>query len=194
MDKFSASFKFVTGATCPLTPGLLPRKAGGRKRQDIMVLFSYMRLNVIKNSILLLSTLAILTTIGGCGSGSGQQGVSAKGKVELDGAAVSGVSIRFVPQEGVAGRGGVGVTDSTGVFDAQSGQGATGILPGTYRVLLEQLVMADGSPIPPDVAPIDVNARNLLPPIYSDPSKSPVVVTVPDGGSEDMLVQIKSKP
>jgi len=153
-----------------------------------------MRLNVTKNSILLLTTLAIVTTIAGCGSGTGLEGVPAKGKVELDGAAVSGVSVRFVPQEGVRGRGGVGITDSAGTFDAQSVQGSTGILPGTYRVLLEQLVMADGSPIPPDVAPIDVNARNLLPPVYSDPDNSPVVVTVPEGGAEDMLVQIKSKP
>lgn len=143
---------------------------------------------------LALLSLGLMITAIGCGGGGTNPGiVPAKGIVTLDGAAANGVTVTFVPQEGVSGRGGIATTDAEGRFSARSGHDE-GILPGEYRVVFEQNVLADGTPVPPDVALVEVDAKNLLPEIYADPVRSPIVVTVESSGSENLVFDLLSKP
>ena len=148
-------------------------------------------MSVSKIVLLLMSVLLCVAV--GCGPSADAGLVAAKGQVTLDGTPVSGVTVTFVPQEGVKGRGGFAVTDSDGRFDARIGN-APGVLPGKYRVLFERLVTSDGNPVPPDVAPADVNASNALPAVYSNPSESPIVATVEPSGSEDLSFELLMRP
>lgn len=83
----------------------------------------------------------------GC-SGPADETVSAAGIVHLDGKPVEGVTVSLVPQAGVSGRGGYGVSDGEGKFELKSGPETIGVMPGTYQVLLRKMRQKDGSPIP----------------------------------------------
>ena len=150
---------------------------------------------MFRDSLLFVATCCLLSVITGCsGGGSAEPPVSpAKGTLTLDGAPASGVIMTFVPQEGVKGRGGVASTDADGRFAVQAA-GAAGLAPGQYRVMLERHVAPDGSVIPPEELTAETASKNVLHPIYSDPVESPVLVTIPEAGDENLVVEIQSRP
>jgi hypothetical protein len=127
----------------------------------------------------------------GC-SGPPDETVAAGGVVHLDGKPVEGVSVSLLPQLGVRGRGGYGVTDAEGKFTFSSGPDAIGVMPGTYRVLFQKMRQKDGSPIPPDLMAADIEIINQLPAVYSSPENTPIsaVIPSPDG---DFLFELKSR-
>ena len=66
--------------------------------------------------------------------------------------------------------------------------GRSGVLPGTYRVVISRRTMPDGSPVPANdrTPPIESPARESLPPEYSDKQKSKLRITIPaEGGTFD---------
>ncbi|WP_425616965.1 hypothetical protein NA78x_000630 [Anatilimnocola sp. NA78] len=114
--------------------------------------------------------LAICLCFSGCG-GSGPSTLPVTGVVTLDGQPCEGALVSFVPQETTGGNGGTGLTDSTGKYVTKLQDGKTpGLLPGKYKVMISKFVRPDGSLFVAtgDEAPIDSNARELLPPRYSD--------------------------
>ncbi len=97
------------------------------------------------------------------------------GLVTLDGQPCAGANVAFIPLGETSGNGGLGQTDETGKFtahlhDGQTGKGPPGLLPGQYKVLINKTVNPDGTPFiaTAEVAPIDANAKELLPEIYSN--------------------------
>lgn len=145
------------------------------------------------NAWLVLLSVAFLPVMTGCNPDEFGELVPAGGVVTLDGKPVAGVAISAIPQEGVKGRGGYGVTDSDGAFSLQVDTDAPGLPAGTYRLLLQKYAMPDGSPIPENASAADTNIANVLPPVYSSDERSPVYVTFPTPDGMPTKVDLKSK-
>lgn len=139
----------------------------------------------------------LLATLVGCGPPPPQT-IPVTGVVTLDGAPCADALVTFIPIEETKGNGGAGYTDAEGKFtarlhDGQTGQGPPGLLPGKYKVLINKSVGPDGKPFvhDPNVAPIDSDARELLPAIYSDFEKSTLYLEV-GLASVDKRYELKS--
>jgi hypothetical protein len=119
--------------------------------------------------------------------------VSIKGRVTLDGKPVDGASIEFVPMDG--SRSAIGTTDTDGYFTLTTFKQGDGARKGEYKVTVTK--MSDNAmPNPSDkkghemqMAEIMKKAANFrqpptgkpsLPSIYSDPTTTPLLQTVPD--------------
>lgn len=131
--------------------------------------------------------------LAGCGPANRLDTVPATGVVTLDGEPIAGVAMTLVPQEGVKGRGGYAVTGEDGSYNFQVDPETEGVPPGAYRVLLQKYAMPDGSPIPTGVSAADAGIVNVLPPIYSDPEKSQVLVTFPSPDGQGIPIELKSR-
>jgi hypothetical protein len=98
---------------------------------------------------------------------------------------------------GAAGAG--GVTDAAGKFVLKSGEGdSEGAQPGDYKVVITRFAKPDGTVIPPspEKSPLQLmteeNAKESIPPKYSDFMRSKLTVTVPAaGGSQDFKLTSK---
>lgn len=103
-----------------------------------------------------------------------------KGTVTLDGAALTGATLSFIPQNGTSGIGGYAITDESGAFEAQHQSTEHGLPPGNYAVTFSKLVMPDGNPIPEGQDAADVGAVQALPDFLSNvrPEGHPYQVTV----------------
>ncbi len=115
--------------------------------------------------------------------------VPAKGRVTLNGEALSGATVRFRPDVSAeGGRGAVGITDSNGVYELAtaapglSPEDSKGTLPGDYVVIISRIAMSDGSPLPEDLPSeeeaMELGAKQWVPAQYTNPESSPLRVTV----------------
>jgi hypothetical protein len=120
----------------------------------------------------------------GCG-GDGLRRVSIQGKVTAKGGApVANATVLFSPQAGTKGEGGIGTTNAEGAFTVTgSRQGASGIVPGKYKVTVSRFVNPDGSSVDRETFKEAENpfAFESVPRPYSGPD-SPLEVTIPDQG------------
>ena len=150
-------------------------------------------MNVVRFPASILVAVALIVCTLGCGGGERDPDVvPASGSVTLDGNAIEGVTVTFIPQSG-GNRSGYGMTDAEGRFEAKLGTDLAGLPPGKYRVLFQKLVLPDGSPMPRDAMAADVDARNMLPEIYSSSGESPIMVTVGEGGNQEMKLELQSR-
>lgn len=111
--------------------------------------------------------LAVYTS--GCGKAVpdyAEDLVAVSGTVTLDGDPVEGAVVSFVAQDGPS-RLSAATTNAEGKFSMETTQAGDGVLPGDYAIVISKLTMADGSAVPPDVAPMDVGAEEQLPEKYS---------------------------
>jgi hypothetical protein len=145
-----------------------------------------------------LAALAVgLTGLAGCG-GDGLKRVTVQGKVTAAGAPVASATVSFVPENGTKGEGGIATSNADGAFSLTgSREGASGIVPGKYRVRVNRMMDKDGTILPPEAKQADYpDAGESVPPPYSSPS-SPIVVTVPEGGGAvavEIPVKLKGGP
>lgn len=145
-----------------------------------------------KSAIAAVLCLGLLSL--GCGSAKQMLDVvPASGKVTVDGKPVEGISVSLVPQDGVVGRGGYGVTDASGAFDVTSVEGQDGVAEGKYKVLFQKLAQPDGSPIPEGANAADVGATNILPQSYNDPDVCTMFAIIKSDGNSEMEFDLDSK-
>lgn len=130
----------------------------------------------------------------GCETESVVEVVPAAGVVTLEGKPISGVTVTLVPQQGVKGRGGYGLSGEDGSFSLQSDSEVPGVPPGNYQLLFQKYAMPDGSPIPPDTLGADAGIVNLLPAFYSSIEQSTVYVTFPTPDGQPVKIDLKSRP
>jgi hypothetical protein len=98
------------------------------------------------------------------------------GTVTLDAQPLAGANVSFIPQGETTGQGGMGQTDAQGRFtvhlhnNQSTAKGPPGLFAGQYKVIISKLVNPDGTPFiaTEDVAPIDSNAKDLVPEAYSN--------------------------
>ncbi len=119
--------------------------------------------------------------------------VPASGTVHLDGDPVEGVTVTFIPEGEVGGRGGYGVSDSQGNFQLQASPEVEGIPPGKYRVIFRKLRMADGSPIPPDMMAADVETVNMMPAKYGSIDGAYVMAEVPSPAGASLQFDLSTR-
>jgi hypothetical protein len=122
-----------------------------------------------------------LGCLAGCGSGSSGPALAAvSGAVTLKGKPFAGANVRFIPQGDTLGHGGAGKTDAAGRYEiiANRSENRKGLLPGEYKVVVSRLLMPDGTPLPPNVPPIDSGARESVPTAYAKPHLTPLTVTI----------------
>jgi len=124
--------------------------------------------------------------------------VPVEGLVTLDGKPLAGANVMLVPRGETRGdKAFYAKTDSAGKFIAASADGKQkGAAVGNYQVVLNKLVKPDGSDFVPDPnsGPEDTGGfRELLPPAYSDASKSTLTADVPDGGTKNLEFKLNSK-
>lgn len=139
----------------------------------------------------------------GCGGGSDKYKVfKVTGTVTLDGEAVEGAAVTFMPQsaEGVAA---AGTTDASGEYSLQTaGVSKRGAVPGDYTVTVIKQVHTEVNPsgkAPPKgempvMSPsVTTESTNVLPMKYSIPTQSGLTATVSDSGSNSFDLELKSK-
>jgi hypothetical protein len=144
--------------------------------------------------------LAVLMVASGC-QPPPPNTIPVSGTVTIDGLPLARANVSFFPQGETTGRGGMGQTDGQGRFtvhihDNQSTkQGPPGLFAGQYKVIISKLVNPDGTPFiaSEDVAPIDSNARDLVPEAYSnyDLTKLTADVQPPE---KKLTFDLQSKP
>src|SRR5262245_26970608 len=129
----------------------------------------------------------------GCNRGSVLGTVPVSGKVTYRGQAVANATVTFIG-EGDA-RAAVAVTDPRGVYRLKTLDSA-GATPGKYVVLVSQTETASGDDKP---ISMDEAAKNrgkarepkqLLPPKYSDPAKTPLKYEVQSGRTNTFDLQL----
>ncbi len=140
--------------------------------------------------LLLLLGLSVLT---GCKNSTEPVLTPVSGTVTLETKPLAGVQVRFIPQGTTLGHGGAGTTDEEGKYEitAHRSSNRKGLLPGDYKVVLTRRLLPDGSPLPPNVPPINSNARETIPKPYCDLNQTPWTVTI---GSEAMTFDCPLKP
>jgi hypothetical protein len=122
-----------------------------------------------------LCVAALLVAAPGCGS-SGTVDVS--GTVKLNGQPLSGALVTFRPEGATGDLGGAGKTDAEGKYTLTAVRGGKGVLPGEYRVIVSKRLNPDGSEPDPKTPPIESQARETLPAVYSDRNATTLRATV----------------
>lgn len=152
---------------------------------------------------------AIILPITGCG-GSGT--VSVKGAVTLDGEPLPKATVSFMPLG--EGRAAYGVTDAKGNFKLTTFKVDDGIMPGEYKVMVQEEGEAKQDPRtfseeekraarmgmkpknsqgPPGVKPADkkTSKPSLVPAMYHDAQKTPLRQVIPPPGKIEIALTSK---
>jgi len=142
--------------------------------------------------------IILTATIAAAGCGSQPFDLApVSGRVTLDGQPVADAKVLLLPanrKQPVAGPASVGVTDQDGQYVMQT----TGTSPrqgavvGLHRVIISTL---DTKPDPNDPGGESeiVIRKETIPPPYSDPRKTPLVLEVPSTGRADANFEIQTR-
>ena len=148
-----------------------------------------------KCNLALVLGFTLLLSSGGCGRDPNLPKLEpVSGTVTLNGRPLTNASVTFVPTGTTQGSGATGATGPDGKYVLES-RGERGVPAGEYRVVVNKLVMPDGSdfPLNSDVPPIESSAREMLPRHYSDEATSTITKTVPEGGGT-IDIQLTTEP
>ena len=138
---------------------------------------------------LLLSAAGMLALVSfalGCGSAySGPPLIPVEGTVTLDDKPLTDATVTFVPTGEGMGQSSFGSTDAQGRFVLKMAEGHAGAPAGRYKVVVSKWLNPDGTVFQPspDVAPMDSNAKESIPPAYSDYEQTQLTAAVAAGMS-----------
>jgi len=148
----------------------------------------------LKNCRLMCLCLGGLMAVVGCSKGSHlPKTVPASGVVTLDGKPVDGAQVILVPDGGGV-TGAYGATDAYGRFSVRAYEEKDGAIPGAYKVQVSKTVEvklggAKGSLDGGDPVRFDYG----VPAKYTDARISGLTATIPDSGTKDINLALKSK-
>jgi hypothetical protein len=128
--------------------------------------------------------------------------VPVDGIVLLDGKALDGATVTFLPQ-GDHGRPASGWTDSTGAFQLTTFDKNDGAMPGEYRVVVKKTTGRTEMTVPSDgrsgkqhykdhLMAKTAKIKPALPPRYSDETQTPFTCTVP--APQRVTLELQSTP
>jgi hypothetical protein len=131
-----------------------------------------------------LSALAILAaglvSAAGCGD-SGPRLFPVVGRVTLNGKPVREMLINFQPVGNTHGNGAHAMTDTDGRFTLSDMRGGEGAYAGEYKVSFYP-ALGTKQEIDPSIDVVNDGSKSGLPRLYLDADKSPLRVTIPEGG------------
>lgn len=127
-----------------------------------------------------------------CGCGDGLERIQIEGILKNQGQPLDNTVLQFMPQEGTAGQGAIGMSDAQGKFTVVSSvKDDPGIPPGKYRVRLSRLVNVDGKPLPEGAVEAEYpGAKESIPAPYNS-DKSPIEVSIEKSGTVDVDLPAK---
>jgi hypothetical protein len=126
----------------------------------------------------------VLLVLGGCARVP-QNDVTLR--VTLDGAPLAEAEVRLNPKTDADLGSYLGTTDAAGVAVMQGDRRfPDAIRPGEYRVLIRM-------PGPPPLAAQATSSRPFVPPIYSDPTRSPLTVVIKPGTNAPPPLELHSR-
>lgn len=144
------------------------------------------------------TAMAALGIVCGCGPTGGR--VPVRGTVNLEGAPLAGAVVMFHAEPGVAGNGGMGVTDEAGRFALRTPQADDGILPGAYRITVScrtlkpeaerRVAEMKAAGVPPAITEADT--QEIVPAGYTLPDRTPLRQSVGPGGN-DVAVDLRAQ-
>jgi hypothetical protein len=127
----------------------------------------------------------------GCG-GDGLKRVPVTGKVTAKGEPIANASVSFIPLDKTLGEGGIGTTDSMGVYVLTgSRRGDNGVVPGQYKVRVSRFVDRDGSILKDFKQADNPHAMESVPAPYSTADSKMVVTVKEEGGALDIDLPVK---
>jgi hypothetical protein len=116
------------------------------------------------------------------------------GRVLVDGKAITGVYVTFVPDNtrGTSGPASVGATDATGAFTLTAPGNRPGAVVGHHKVTVRCPFDPAGGSSPTGEAPESGATRCSIPVAYTDPGTTPLVAEVKSGpvGTNDMTLDV----
>lgn len=140
----------------------------------------------------LIPLIALLSLVAGCSSPPPAfEIVPVNGTVKLKGTPLRGAVVTFTPIGETRGAPAFGRTDANGNYQLKGVRGENGVAEGEFKVTISKRVLPDGSDVPENdtTAPIDSNARELLPPTQSDIDQTKLTAKVAKGsGPIDFLL------
>ena len=150
---------------------------------------------------------ALLVTVG-CGGAPQLEGLEKySGVITLDGEPLAGASITLVPST-MALKGAGAVSDEKGKFVFQTLQAGDGVMPGDYRVTVQKFHIEDayteeeqkifneaGGKKHEEVFPDRPEPTSVsdIPEYYGNADASGLTLTLPEGGSKDLKIEISSE-
>lgn len=137
-----------------------------------------------------LALLLLPMLIVGCATE--EKGTPTSGTLLLDDMPLANASVYYSPVGDTPGNGGGGMSDASGKFTITGSRGP-GLPPGEYRVVVSRLLRPDGSMPDPNIPPIESDASETLPAIYTSPDTTPLQATVAEGPSSHEL-RLQSMP
>lgn len=159
----------------------------------------------ISSRCLIVAGMLLLAGCGGDEGGDLPATVDASGVVLLDGKAVQGASVVFIPVD-PGQYPAFSSTDRNGNFDLKAFEAKGGAVPGKYQVQVSKTVeiTEDGTPKLVDLGPDAAHAEqdpnpkasweNMLPPKYASAATSQITVDIPETGRSDIKIELVSKP
>jgi len=134
----------------------------------------------------------------GCGGGDNfaknrPKTFPASGSVKFNGKPVDGATVIFAPVAGgeksVAAS---AMTDENGNFTLMAYPPLKGAVPGNYTVAIIKREVPPPPPTGPDAheAPPPPPPKSFIPEKYSDPVKSGLTASVPEGGRDDLHFEL----
>ncbi len=134
----------------------------------------------------------VFVALVGCKKGSE---VDVAGTITIDQQPLSNGDIRLIPINNTPGLGGSARTNTSGKFTLISNQGGKGIAAGEYKVVISKRKRKDGSDPDPNAPPIESDASESLPPVWSDDNQTTLTVTITkDKKSYDFTLTTPSDP
>lgn len=115
--------------------------------------------------------------MGFVGCASEEKGTPTSGTLLLDEMPLANASVFYSPVGDTPGNGGGGMSDANGKYTVQGARGS-GLPPGDYRVVVSRLLRPDGTLPDPNVPPIESDASETLPAVYTAPETTPLEVKV----------------
>jgi len=158
-----------------------------------MIFSTFLRVVGMTRQVLRLAVLLALAAVVGCGGGH-----KVEGEVTLDGKAVEGAIVTFVPADGT-GEQAFGATDAGGKFTLRTANQKS-VPAGNYKVIVvkgekSQAFQKEGQKLSGDDYVKAMKGgggkggmmmpsapKSLLPEKYATPAKSPLTATVPTSG------------
>lgn len=142
--------------------------------------------------------MTMIASFAGCGArGDGPSLAPVAGRVLVDGKAIQGIAVTFLPDNtrNTSGPASVGVTDAAGGFTLTAPGNRPGAVIGHHKVTVACPFDPAGGSSPTGEAPSGAATRCSIPSTYTDPGTTPLAAEVAAGpaGTNDVTLDVTLK-
>lgn len=149
----------------------------------------------VRTAVVCATALTIIASFTGCGARSdGPSLAPVAGRVLVDGKAIQGIAVTFLPDNtrSTSGPASVGVTDAAGAFTLTAPGNRPGAVIGHHKVTVACPFDPAGGSSPTGEAPSSGAIRCSIPATYTDPGTTPLAAEVAAGpaGTNDVSLDV----